>query len=263
MALWVHRVKGDGVSAIEVMKGEWLWAVILMSFVGSMTVTYLFRRRVDRKSFLSLGLDLKWQRPGLIAGAALGFGMLGLGTIVLKLTGYLKWTDIVFDGRSMAVALVSLMLVAIYEEVLFRGYILSNLLESFQKWVAVLIAAALFTLFHLGNPGFDLISVMNIFAIGVLLGLYYAYTNQLGFCIAFHFIWNFFEGPVLGYPVSGLHFDSLLQMELKNNALVTGGLFGFEGSLIATSICLLALIFLYSQLERRANRQSIPAPGQK
>ena len=190
----------------------------------------------------------------MIAGITLAVAMLGLATLILRVTGHLKWTDILFDDKTLLVALGDLLLVAFYEEIIFRGYILNNLLESFNKWTALGISAALFTLFHLGNPGFDFLSVLNLLAIGTLLGLNYLYTRNLWFSICFHFAWNFFEGPVLGYPVSGIHFETLLQTEMNGDENITGGAFGLEGSVIILVICIFAIIAHYIILQKKAAR---------
>lgn len=252
MTTVIHHLKGETADADALMKGELLWAVILMSFIGSLTITYVFRRWVDRKSFLSLGLNYGNRGADMIAGITLAVCILGLATLILRSTGYLRWTDILFDGRTLMIALGDLILVALYEEVIFRGYILGNLLESFNKWIALSISAGLFALFHLGNPGFDFLSVVNLLAIGFLLGMYFLYTRNLWFPICFHFAWNFLEGPVLGYPVSGIHFDTLLQTELKGDGNITGGTFGLEGSVIVTGLCILAILALYFILQKKA-----------
>lgn len=259
----IHHVKGETADAVQLMKGNLLWGVIVMGFGGSLSVTYAFRRWVDRKSFLSLGLDYHHHGADLVAGITLALSILGLATLILLALGHLKWMDIIFDGRTLVIAMGNLILVALYEEIVFRGYILGNLLESFNKWVALVISAGLFTLFHISNPGFDFFSVVNLFAIGILLGLNYAYTGNLWFSISFHFAWNFIEGPLLGYPVSGIHFDTLLQTELKGDENITGGAFGLEGSVITMAICVLAIIAIYLIMQKKIIQQSQQVPNQK
>lgn len=260
MTAAIHHFKGGTADAAGLMKGELLWAVILMSFAGSVVITYCFRRWVDRKTFLSLGLNYRHHGADMIAGITLAVSMLGLATLILRATGHLKWTDILFDDKTLLIALGDLLLVAFYEEIIFRGYVLNNLLESFNKWAALGISASLFTLFHLGNPGFDFLSVLNLLAIGTLLGLNYLYTRNLWFSICFHFAWNFLEGPVLGYPVSGIHFETLLQTEMNGDENITGGAFGLEGSVIVLVICILAIIAHYIILQKKAARalQTVP-----
>ncbi|MDP4131780.1 MAG: CPBP family intramembrane metalloprotease [Bacteroidota bacterium] len=251
MSLIIHRVKGEAADADQLMKGELLWAVILAIFAGSLAIVYIFRRWVDRKPFLSLGLKYRKHGADAVAGVSLAVSMLGLATLILRATGHLKWTDIIFDGRTLFIALINLLFVAVYEEVVFRGYILGNLMESFNPWASLAISAGLFTVFHLANPGFDFFSVVNLFAFGLLLGMNYIYTRNLWFAISFHFAWNFLEGPVMGYPVSGIHFGTLLQTEMKGDDNITGGTFGLEGSFIVMAICILAILALYFILQRK------------
>jgi membrane protease YdiL (CAAX protease family) len=263
MTLFIHHLKGETADAGEYMKGEMIWAVIAMSFAGSLTITYIFRRWIDRKSFLSLGLSFRNHGGDRIAGLSLAVSILGLATLILYFSGHVKWMDIIPDGRSLLISLGGLIMVAFYEEILFRGYILSNLLESLNKWTALAISALLFTLFHLGNPGFDFLSVLNLFAIGVLLGMNYMYTRNLWFSISFHFAWNFLEGPVMGYPVSGIHFETLLQTEIRGDDSITGGVFGLEGSALVTALCIISLLILYFRMEKKINPGSQPVPDQK
>jgi membrane protease YdiL (CAAX protease family) len=263
MGLLIHRIKGEAANADQLMKGEMLWAVILAIFAGSLTVTYIFRRWIDRRSFFSLGF--RWRKHGTdtVAGISLALSMLGLATLILWATGHLKWSDIIFDGPTLFIAMINLMLVAVYEEVVFRGYILGNLMESFNPWTALALSAGLFTLFHLANPGFDFLSVVSLFGFGLLLGMNYLYTRNLWFAIGFHFAWNFLEGPILGYPVSGIHFGTLLQTDMKGDDNITGGTFGLEGSFIVTILCIFSVLALYFILQKKFRLVSRPVTGLK
>jgi len=142
-------------------------------------------------------------------------------------------------------------IIAFYEELVFRGYILNNLMESFNKWIALLISAILFAIFHLDNPSVNIVAVLNVFSAGVLLGVNYIYTKNLWFAFLFHFGWNFFEGPILGYKISGLNTQTLLQTELKGDVLLTGGEFGFEGSIFSLALMLITILLLYWIYEKR------------
>src|SRR5678815_675947 len=80
MTAAIHHFRGGTADAAGLMKGELLWAVILMSFAGSIVITYCFRRWVDRKTFLSLGLNYRRHGADMIAGITLAVSMLGLAT---------------------------------------------------------------------------------------------------------------------------------------------------------------------------------------
>ena len=80
----------------------------------------------------------------------------------------------------------------------------------------------------------------------------YIYTRNLWFAIFFHLSWNFLQGPVLGFPVSGLKLPALLQVTITGEDLLTGGKFGFEGSIIQSLLFLVANIILFFYYRRRS-----------
>jgi len=222
----------------------------LLNAALSFFAVWLFRVWIDRKSIGSMGFA--FSKNGAHAGTGFFMGILLVctGTLVLSFTHHLEWTGSVFNGNDLFISLGLMAIVAIYEEAIFRGYILNNLLESIGKWGALLISALVFALAHSGNPGFSLLAALNIFIAGILLGINYIYTRNCWFGILLHFSWNFFQGPVLGYEVSGVHLQSIFQHDIKGNNFITGGAFGLEGSVIATVLYLLAvgvLVFVYEK----------------
>jgi membrane protease YdiL (CAAX protease family) len=231
--------------------GGFLWLTVLGSLLLSLIVVFIFRKFIDRKPFVSLGLVTRGFGFDALSGLFLAPTLLGSGAIILFLTRHLDWTDINLNGSELFIELGILMMVAFSEELVFRGYILNNLMESFNKWVALLISAALFTISHLDNPGIDILPVANIFFAGILLGINYIYTKNLWFAVLFHLGWNFFQGPILGFGVSGLNLSSLLQTELKGDLSITGGDFGFEGSIIATALTFITIVLLYLVYEKK------------
>ena len=232
--------------------------VILMLFVTSLIITYVFRRRVDRKSFLSLGLSIRGRGREAIAGGALAIFIVCVSTVLLKVTGHLRWMDFLFDPKALFIAFGSVLLAAFYEELVFRGYILSNLMDSFPKWLALAISALLFMIFHWTATGF--FPLVNQLILGFILGLNVIYTRNLWFSICFHVGWKFFEGPVLGFSANE-SFQTLLQTELIGDENITGGGSGLEGSVILMAISLLSLLALYLIYQRKLNQQYPPAPG--
>ena len=235
----------------ELLNGKWLWLTLVIAAVMSVIAVFIFRKFVDRKSFNSLGLNFSGHQSDALAGLFLALSILGLGTMILYFSGHLRWTDITFDGNELFIQLGMMAIVAFYEELVFRGYILNNLMDSFSKWIALIISAILFVLFHLDNPSINIVAILNIFLAGVLLGVNYIYTKNLWFAFLLHFGWNFFEGPVLGYKVSGLSAQTLLQTEMKGDLLLTGGDFGFEGSIFSLALILIAILLLYWIYEKR------------
>jgi membrane protease YdiL (CAAX protease family) len=214
-------------------------------------ITWLMRKFLDKKTFFSLGFTLK----GYSNEAGLGFfaalAILGIGSIILIATGYITFISATFDIPPLLLAVAVMAIVAFVEELLFRGYLLNNLLQSMNKWLALVISSVLFAIFHLGNPDATLFAIINISLAGILLGLNYIFTKNLWFGICFHFAWNYFQGPVLGYDVSGLKLTSVVQQTITGPPVWTGGAFGFEGSLLCPLLFVIAIaIFSFLFIKR-------------
>jgi membrane protease YdiL (CAAX protease family) len=229
-------------------------------------VTALFRAGLDRASLAGLGLRLT--RSGLVH-LVLGFGLgaLLMGAIFLlelALSGYALKAG---PGRAIAVAeiaatlvaLITFLCVAVSEEVLARGYVLQTLERQWGVAVALALSSTLFGLLHLGNPSSSLFSAAALVVAGLLLGAGYLVTRDLWLAIGLHWSWNFFQGPVLGFPVSGLSGLSLLDVEPIGPEWLTGGAFGPEASLLALAVEALAAGALLHRARRLASCSADPA----
>jgi len=230
-----------------------LQVVILSLFISALLnclLTVIFRRYIDRQPVMSLGF--RWQpfQPHAITGFCLGIALLGAGTLVLFATKNLDWTDVHFRFRDFFMGLALMVLIAFSEEMVFRGYILNNLMESMNKWAALGVSAVLFTIAHGANPGISSVAIVNLLLAGLLLGINFIYTRNIWFAIFFHLSWNFMQGPVLGYEVSGLPLQGILQPDLHGPWWLTGGVFGLEGSFIITVLLAAALLLLYTIYEK-------------
>lgn len=245
------ELQTDIVQAISTLSSDYLWLIVLLEFLSSVICVFICRKFVDRKSFASLGFNTAGYWHEMIAGFFLAPALIGIGSLILYFTKHIEWDTNAFNAQTFFIEAGTLAFIAISEELVFRGYILNNLLQSFNKWTALVISSLLFTLFHLSNPGISAIPLATLFLGGLLFGINYIYTKNLWFPILLHFSWNLFQGPLAGYKVSGINFSSLLQTELKGDISITGGDFGFEGSFIATALLLITVLGLYLVYERK------------
>jgi hypothetical protein len=95
-----------------------------------------------------------------------------------------------------------------------------------------------------------------------MLGFGYVLTGELAIPIGLHITWNFFQGAVYGFPVSGFGSfgATLLSTEQGGPTLWTGGTFGPEGGLLIPAVMLLgmSLVALWTRL--RTGKVSLHAP---
>ena len=145
------------------------------------------------------------------------------------------------------------------EELIFRGYILNNMMDSSKnRWIALGGSSLLFALMHAGNPSVwsNWVPMTELFAAGFILGISYTFTKNLWFPTFFHFGWNFFQG-LLGFEISGINVDSWKMVAHENTGnvpdIISGGAFGIEGSVITLSCTIICTYFIfkyYNELEK-------------
>ena len=223
-------------------------ALSAASAVAILLVYWVFVRAMEHRK---VGELAPGKAPGgLIAGAAIGFGLFALTMAVLYGLGVAQFHATPGNGllrpANMAV------LAAVGEELLMRGVIFRIFEEMFGSLVALVISAALFGAAHLGNPGATLTSGVAIaLEAGLLLAACYMWTRNLWLAIGLHFGWNFTEGALFGAAVSGNDFPGLYATTLHGPAQLTGGAFGAEGSIVAVGVCLMAaMTFLILAMRR-------------
>ena len=108
-------------------------------------------------------------------------------------------------------------------------------------WAALVISALIFGGLHIFNDNATLWSSIAIaIEAGSLLGAAYAYSKNIWLPIGIHWIWNYTQGNILGFPVSGEdNVTSIITPEISGPQWLTGGSFGAEASAISAVIGLL------------------------
>ena len=197
--------------------------------------------------FSGLGLSLKGWGRSLLRGALFVVFLYVVGFGLSLLLGAVEVVGFLFSPISLLVSLLLYFFVAVTEEVIGRGFILGRLLDGgINKFVALFISAVLFSLMHLFNPNFAFVPFLNIMLAGCFLGASYIYTRNLCFPIALHWFWNWIQGSVLGYKVSGNEFsnENLLILHFPEENLINGGTFGFEGSILCSLLLVLGTVII-------------------
>ena len=99
----------------------------------------------------------------------------------------------------------------------------------------------------------DLFSFFNLVLAGIFLGIAYIYTKNLWFPIALHFSWNLFQ-TLLGFKVSGQESYSIIEFNLKENNLINGGEFGFEGSILSVMFQIVFIIVIVKYFKKESKK---------
>lgn len=223
----------------------------LISPLLILLITWIcLRLRQQSLSNVGLKLNFSWCKQ-------LGVGFV-IGCLLIFVTAGLIWAiggiDFSFNLQSsqsiMLLGFYGFVLGAFLEELLHRGFIFQRLIDGLGVWPAQLLIATLFTLGHWGNPGMQgvtqIISSMDLFIGSLLFGLAYIKTGSLAMPIGLHIGWNWFQGNILGFSVSGYEANGLLSPVFNDTPLwLTGGEFGPEASIFSVLVGTVALTGLY------------------
>ena len=208
------------------------------------------RLRREPLAAVGLRLDARWWRQ-LLAGVALGCAlMLAIVGLVWMAGGVRLGLDPARGAALLARGAWLFTWVAVLEELLFRGFVFQRLVDGIGATGALLLMGALFAFAHWGNPGMHGATLawasLDTVVASVMLGLAYLRTGSLALPIGIHFGWNWLQGSVLGFDVSGIDQAGwLLPQLLDKPQWLTGGAFGPEASAFAVLVDATAVLLLW------------------
>lgn len=230
---------------------------------------FSFRFLDNRRNIDEAGLNLNplwWKEFGLGTG---------IGALVMTLIFLTEWSmeDLLiadfawnrFSGQSWLIPtlgyLAMYLSVGFYEEFMARSYLIPNIKEGFTFGsvtperaviVAVLLSSSIFGLLHALNDNATILAIVNIVGAGVMLAVPYVFTGRLALSVGLHFSWNFFQGAVYGFRVSGTEpLRPLIDIQQGGNPLWTGGGFGPEGGIIGILGIILSLILILFYIRKK------------
>ena len=229
----------------------------LLMLVGYLSAAVLVLRWRNLPLSL-LGMSLRGRGKDLLAGLGVAVLLYAVGFGTSLLMGTVEIASVEWVPRDLLGTLLFFLLVAVTEEVMLRGFVLGRMLSAgMNRFVALFLSSALFSAMHLFNPNFALLPFVNILLAGCLLGASFLYTRNLCFPVVLHWFWNWLQGPVLGYEVSGMDSgETLLTLRLTGSDLLTGGSFGFEGSLLCTVLLVVGTLAIVAYYERRGRKEA-------
>ncbi|MEO7198729.1 MAG: type II CAAX endopeptidase family protein [Dokdonella sp.] len=235
-----------------------------LPFIFALLVTWCCTRlRQQPLGSVGFVLDRRWAMESAL-GASIGIAEMLIITGLIYVAGGVHLTlDPARSLGALGSAAWVFLFVALFEETLFRGFLFQRFVEGAGAWPAMLGLGLVFAIAHWGNP--DMTGATKVWATidtglgGIVLGLGYLRTRSLAFPIGFHFAWNWTQGALLGFDVSGFDQAGWLQPLLLNKPeWVTGGSFGPEASVFAVIVDLTLIGLLWKWKGTGAGRSARP-----
>ena len=235
--------------------------------VGITAASFLARRFFDRRTFRSLGFEFdRHTLPDLLIGFLIPAAQMGLVVLIELGLGWSRWQGWAWQVSSAAavagglvLSLLVFVLVGYQEELLSRGYQLQNLVDGAGLAWALFLSSTIFALLHLANPGAGAASTIGLVADGYFLAFGWIRTGRLWLSLGLHIGWNFFEGTIFGFQVSGLEPFTLMKQTVGGPAWATGGSFGPEAGAVMIPAYVLGVLLILAYTRGRRRQPRNPA----
>jgi membrane protease YdiL (CAAX protease family) len=245
---------GFGNALMSLTKGNPLLTIIAAAgmIALAMWIYVGFAHFIERREATDLALGNLPRELGI--GLLVGFGLYTACVLILMLMDIYRiegLNPVSFMLPAVAMALSS----GFLEELLFRGALFRIVEEWLGSWVSLVISSAVFGFVHLANPAGTLEGAIFISVeAGLLLAAAYMLTRRLWLGIGFHISWNYTQSALYSGIVSGGVTDpGLIRPVIDGPAILTGGSFGLESSLLAFLLCTTTGVVLLIMAVRRGH----------
>lgn len=225
-----------------------LFLTIFVALLG-----YLFARKYQKRNKESLGLV---KNPkNYLKGIVLGFLMILSVVLLLKISGFAEFT-INISQVTWPIFVIFILGWAIQgfeEELITRSILMNYFAVNNGVMGGIIINSLIFAILHLGNPAFGILPFINIMLIGIVFSLLFYISDDIFLPAAAHSFWNFAQGNIFGIEVSGMDEinNTIFKTKLMGSDLISGGAFGFEGSIFVTFVEIIMILVIIRIIKRR------------
>lgn len=220
------------------------YVMMLVQEIVTILVPILAWKISTKRKVSDMGLTpIKSNYKELIAGLLFGIVSISIVFVAIVLSGQgeiATWKP--HFAVSQLIYLLMFILVGFAEEILSRGYIMSVLRQTKSIAVIMIVPSVIFALLHSFNSGIGAIAYINLTLVGVLFSYMYLKSGNIWMPIGYHITWNYFQGNVFGFKVSGTEVDGILSTTYAEDSFLNGGAFGPEGGLFVTAILLIGFV---------------------
>jgi hypothetical protein len=216
----------------------------------------------ERRHLWTIGLELPGAAWKYLRGALIGFVMFSASVGIFAAMGFAAFETGSSQPQGLGaiggiiVVLIGWVVQGAGEEVLTRGFLLPIISTRYGTLAGIILSSGLFMALHLLNPNLSPIALINLFLFGVFASFYALYEGGLWGVFAIHTIWNWVQGNVYGFQVSGgeLTTATLFNLQEVGPDWLTGGAFGPEGGLAVTIVLVASCTLVWIAQQWRARQ---------
>ncbi len=208
----------DSAKAIVFEHAVWSTVIGIINGLMSLPIVWFLMRVIEKRTFTWKEAGLDWRRNSLLCmvfGAGLALFMYVLGIVVDRILGCsIPTIDKFLAGLTVWTVIRSVALwipMGFGEEVIFRSYVQSRLVERHGALPGILIGSIVFTLLHLLVRPLSPVTILSAVMLWTAVGALYHWSRSLYLVGMFHGVANILLNtlPSEGSDTGGLIVNAL------------------------------------------------------
>ncbi|XEC96643.1 CPBP family glutamic-type intramembrane protease [Paenibacillus tarimensis] len=245
-------VPSEDIAYLMTMNIPWVTFILVtlqgICFIGAAAMMYAW---FERKRGWPTGLKQPRITMDTLVGLGWGAALISAAFLIMWIAGGIEIRAVVWNDpkvwSAIGWSLAMFTAVAVSEEIFSRGYIQGLISYHYGSIAAVIVSSVVFALLHSFNPAVwsSGLPILNLILAGVLLGVCRLASGGLWLPIGVHLTWNFFQGNVFGFKVSGTEVESVISITPSPSSILSGGDFGAEGSVVVSILLIIATYLTY------------------
>lgn len=243
--------------------GPFGFCLLLVSFIAMGLAVFCWVRWIEKRSLASVGLCGEQKLKKFLIGLVIGIAMMGAIVFAIALSGGYRVADIAPALTSpdalgwIALLLICFAVQSSVEEFVFRGWLFSAIIRSWNTSAAFILTTAAFTFLHF-SPRTPILTLATTVAFSFFACAWVRRSNSLWGVMGWHTGWNWFAGTGFDVPITGLesHLPALVvKLVPVGPNYLNGGGEGPEGSIY--TLALLTAASLGLLLATKSRQQSV------
>lgn len=222
--------------------------LLFSGFIFTAIIVIIWVTLIEKRSLASFGLGnplkgiglfLRGGLLALVAMAIIAFGLTGAGMAEMSPVSVpASWTAVI----PLLVLILGWSVQGSTEELVTRGVLFQSIGIRYGLIAALITSSLFFSVMHGMNPNTTPLFFINLIFYSLFVCFYCLREASLWGVCGYHAIWNFAQGDIFGFAVSGMQLgsDKLMTVTPTGPELFTGGATGPEGGLATTIVLVLS-----------------------
>jgi membrane protease YdiL (CAAX protease family) len=234
---------------------------LILAFGPIFLILWVWLALYEKRRLRTIGLEIQGAVQKYLRGLVIGLLMFSAAVGISALFGFVAFErgdpqqqGLVVLG-SVLFVFAGWMVQGAAEEALTRGWLLPVIGARYHPLLGIIISSIIFAVYHSLNPNLNPIAMLNLVLFGLFAALFALYEGGLWGIFSIHSVWNWAQGNLYGFEVSGVFpaGGALFNLMETGPDVVTGGAFGPEGGLAVTLVLLVSCALVWMAGRRKVS----------